>query len=101
MLWRQGDVFIAKVRGIPEDARARRLVNLTLVHGEATGHSHRIEANGSAALFVGQDCIFLDVTAPTARVIHEEHGPITLERGAYRVWRQREYTPQRIVRVVD
>jgi hypothetical protein len=34
-------------------------------------------------------------------VIHEEHQPITLEPGIYRVWQQREYTPEAIRRVVD
>jgi hypothetical protein len=28
-----------------------------------------------------------------ARVVHEEHGAISLPRGWYRVVRQREYTP--------
>jgi hypothetical protein len=65
------------------------------------GHSHRIEAMDTAALFAADDSVFVEVTAQHARIVHEEHGPITLARGAYRVWRQREYTPQRIVRVVD
>ncbi|WP_273557165.1 hypothetical protein [Methylobacterium frigidaeris] len=36
-----------------------------------------------------------------ARVVHDEHGTIALARGVYRVWRQREYTLQRIVTVQD
>ena len=33
------------------------------------------------------------VTADSARIIHQEHAPILLPRGTYRVWQQREYTP--------
>jgi len=35
--------------------------------------------------------MFLDVTAPWVRIVHPEHGPIPLEKGCYRVWRQRVY----------
>ena len=38
--------------------------------------------------------MFIDVVADRAEVVHEEHGPIMLNRGVYRVWRQREYDPQ-------
>jgi len=34
-------------------------------------------------------------------VVHEEHGPISLEPGTYRVWIQREYSPEAIRRVLD
>jgi hypothetical protein len=34
-------------------------------------------------------------------IIHEEHSPIPLARGFYRVWRQREYSPQEIRVVRD
>jgi hypothetical protein len=45
--------------------------------------------------------LYLRVLAERATVVHQEHGPIVLPQGAYRVWRQREYTPQGIRRVVD
>jgi hypothetical protein len=41
------------------------------------------------------------VLADSATVTHEEHGPITLPRGTYRVWRQREYSPEAIRVVRD
>jgi hypothetical protein len=34
-------------------------------------------------------------------VVHEEHRPITLTSGYYRVWRQREYSPEEIRVVRD
>jgi hypothetical protein len=41
---------------------------------------------------VGSD-LYLKVIVPEAHIVHDEHGPITLPTGIYRVWRQREYTP--------
>lgn len=45
--------------------------------------------------------LYVRVTAPHARIVHEEHGPITLTTGLYRVVRQREYTPTAIRNVAD
>jgi hypothetical protein len=45
--------------------------------------------------------LYVQVTALTATVVHEEHRPIVLARGLYRVWTQREYTPRAIRKVVD
>ncbi|KMO44592.1 hypothetical protein VQ03_02190 [Methylobacterium tarhaniae] len=98
-MWRQGDIFIQGVPALPQEAAARPLPHTVLAHGELTGHSHRVV--DPAALFAGEGCFYLDVLAETARVVHDEHGTITLDRGTYRVWRQREYTPARIVTVQD
>ena len=103
MLIRQGDVFIQKIDSIPKQAQTSPLPHGVLVHGEATGHSHRLEDLGTGQLFAGGGAgeLFLEVSAPTGRIIHEEHGPIDLRRGFYRVWRQREYSPQAIRPVYD
>lgn len=98
-MWRHGDVLIAPARAIPADATPRH--GTTLAYGEITGHSHRVQDPDSAQLFEVRGTLFLRVTAETATVIHEEHKPITLPRGTYRVWMQREYTPGAIRRVVD
>jgi hypothetical protein len=45
--------------------------------------------------------LFLRVTGDTATVTHEEHRSIALKTGVYRVWIQREYSPQEIRRVLD
>lgn len=103
-MWRQGDIFIAAVRQIPPAARESPLPHGVLVHGELTGHSHRIEDPRSAALYSGDRPtgeLFVDATSRGARIVHEEHGAIDLPPGLYRVWRQREYTPQKIVVVSD
>lgn len=103
MLMRQGDVFIESVTAVPETSRERPVPHGTLVHGEATGHSHRLEDLTTGRLFAGAQPgeIFIEVVAPAARIVHEEHGPLALSRGVYRAWRQREYSPEKIRPVSD
>lgn len=98
-MWRHGDVFIQSCMEIPDSAV--KLPHCTLAKGEATGHAHRIEERGAAELFRGDDALYLGVTAPMATLVHEEHASISLPRGIYRVWIQREYTPKEIRRVID
>jgi hypothetical protein len=98
-MWRQGDVFIERVAKIPARAEARP--HCVLAEGEVTGHSHRIRESGVARMFAHTSSLYLEVTAEQATIAHEEHGPITLPRGTYRVWQQREYTPQAIRTVRD
>jgi hypothetical protein len=92
MLWRQGDVYIESVRCIPPGAM--RQTSTILVEGELTGHSHRIRDFRTAVVFADRDQLYVDVVADVAQIVHEEHGPIELTRGTYRVWRQREYDPR-------
>lgn len=99
MLFRHGDVLIQKVAKLP--GGCERLSHLTLAHGELTGHSHRIQQRHAAVMWRLGGELFLQVTADEATVVHQEHGPIDLPRGVYRVWRQREYTPERIIVVRD
>ena len=98
-MWRHGDVFLAPVAQIPDDARA--LPHCILAEGELTGHSHRIRESGTATLYERSGERFLSVSAEMATLIHQEHAPISLPRGLYRVWIQREYSPEAIRRVVD
>jgi hypothetical protein len=99
MLFRHGDVLIEKVRQVPKGAK--KLSHRTLAHGELTGHSHQIRESEGVLLWQTADQLFLQIGGPRATVVHQEHAPIELPRGTYRVWRQREYTPERIVVVRD
>jgi hypothetical protein len=98
-MWRQGDVFIGPLPSIPKGAKPRP--GGVLVEGELTGHSHRVADPRTAQVLEAGDDLFLRVVADTATIIHQEHGPISLSRGTYRVWGQREYSPEAIRRVVD
>jgi hypothetical protein len=99
MLFRHGDVLIQKVSKLPKDVQ--RLRHRTLAHGELTGHSHQIREAEGVALWQSVSELFLRIDSPHATVVHQEHAPIEIPKGIYRVWRQREYTPERIVIVRD
>ncbi|MAT72640.1 MAG: hypothetical protein CMJ58_24435 [Planctomycetaceae bacterium] len=98
-MWRHGDVFIEKAGSVPPSAA--ELPHCILAKGELTGHAHRVEPRGAATLYRSGDSLYLRVTADRATLMHEEHAPINLDKGVYRAWIQREYSPQEIRRVVD
>jgi hypothetical protein len=98
-MYRHGDVFLAASDSLPEDAR--KLRHVVLAEGEITGHAHRVRERDVAELFQHGDDRYLNVFGERATLIHEEHAEIELPRGIYRVWIQREYSPEAIRRVVD
>ena len=98
-MWRQGDVFMAPVRSVPKGAKPRP--GGVLVEGELTGHSHRVADLRTAEVLEARGNLFLRVLAESTTIVHQEHGPITLSRGTYRVWGQREYSPGGIRNVAD
>jgi hypothetical protein len=98
-MWRQGDVFIAPVPAAPKGAKPSP--GGVLVEGEVTGHSHRVADLRTAEVLEAGDELFLRVLADATTIVHQEHGPIALPRGTYRVWGQREYSPEAIRRVLD
>jgi hypothetical protein len=98
-MWRHGDVFIVAVEAIPDGAVRR--TGWVLAEGEATGHSHRIERPETVELYERDGMMYLRVVAESATVVHQEHRAITLPRGTYRVWQQREYSPEAIRTVRD
>ena len=108
-MYRQGDILVlplpeeaahAAILGLspaPRDPRGR----LVLALGEVTGHAHAVVGPGE--LYRSADPLapaFLDVPSG-ARIVHEEHGAISLPRGWYRVVRQREYVPGAVRAVRD
>lgn len=99
--WRQGDVLIVKIDGkTPSDLK--RTQRCTLALGESTGHHHTLEAD---AVGYGEDTYslasFFEVTNEKATLTHQEHGPITFDKGNYRTVEQFEYSPEMISKVVD
>lgn len=99
--YRQGDVLIVKVDSMPPDAvpvepDGNRVV---LAYGEVTGHAHALNAV-TTKLFEHAEGRFLVVDKPSA-LTHEEHAPIDLVPGVYRIVRQREYSPREVRFVAD
>jgi len=104
-IFAQGDLLLERVADvvpsgiIEENADGLALV---LAEGEATGHRHavcervtmfrddRLARDIPAGLYIGH----VQVGGAYARVTHDEHAPITLPRGTWRVRRQRELGPR-------
>lgn len=106
MLYRQGDVLIARIPDdqVPANLDPVPLDNgrVILAYGEVTGHAHAVEGDVEllASDIADMEERFLRVERE-AQVVHEEHDTIALPPGNYRVVRQREYTPEEIRMVAD
>ncbi len=110
-LYAQGDLLIERVSDLEAVPSAMPLgtTSVVLAEGERTGHAHVLEGNvhffrdeGLAvdvpnALYIGH----AKVVDGTARISHEEHGPVMLPRGTYRIRRQREFDPKDARLVAD
>ncbi len=96
-LYRHGDVMIQEIETIPK--QAKKVKGNILVRGEVTGHAHRLD--GAYEILETPEFLYINVAEGNAQILHEEHDPITLPKGQYKVWVQREYTPEAIRRVID
>lgn len=97
MIYRQGDVLIRKIDSLPT-IELSEVKSGIILYGEATGHKHRIT---KGRLFKSKDdSMFLSVSRQ-GFIVHEEHNPITLDKGYYAIIRQREYHPEEIRNVID
>lgn len=90
--FRQGDVLLIEIQAIPAEATAEpRSGRIVLAEGEATGHAHAIhEVDARTYTYQGERFL---LTRSKAQLVHEEHGPIDVPEGAWRVIIQREYEP--------
>ena len=95
--YRQGDLLFLWQETRPSVDLNVRQSNI-IVAGEATGHAHRLQSG--TILEAPDGALYLDITHAT-QVVHEEHGPITLNPGLWLVVRQREYSPEAIRTVTD
>lgn len=90
----QGDVLCFKMASMPKGIKKSE--NNVIALGEATGHSHRISPNDGAtvAMFETESGEkWCEVSGGTATIVHEEHGPQTIEEGVWRFGIVKEYDP--------
>jgi hypothetical protein len=101
-MYRQGDVLLMSVDSGDGDDVPREDGRIVLERGEATGHAHAIaEPNARLVRNAKTQERFLRVVETDAFLRHEEHAPIRVPPGLYRVVRQREYSPAKIKYVAD
>jgi hypothetical protein len=104
-IFAQGDLLIERVPDVAPSGTLAEIAEgapLVLLEGEATGHCQAIRERLTlfrdddlardipAGLYLGH----LQIASAYARVTHQEHAPLTLPRGTYRVRRQRELGPR-------
>ena len=111
-MYAQGDLLIERVDDlepsgtlVSPDATGATV----LAEGELTGHRHAIYERVTmfrddalareipGGLYVGH----VKVEGGAATILHQEHAPIALGEGTYRVRRQRELEPKDAVLVAD
>lgn len=99
-LYRQGDLLIQSLDKAPEGKRKARPDGV-LAEGEVTGHMHRVEDVTKAEVYeIGKQLLLSTETG--IRIVHDEHNPLELPAGHYRVIRQREAKSEGgTVRVLD
>jgi hypothetical protein len=101
-IYRQGDVLIQRIQqSIPKEAELIPNDNerVILAYGEVTGHAHALPAQKSS-LYMWKGDRLLEIKEATS-LTHEEHAPIALQPGVYKVIQQKEYTPQGLRNVAD
>ena len=104
-LYAQGDLLIERVDEVQPSgtlSAANSDGSFVLAEGELTGHHHSIFGSVTmfrddslardipGGLYIGH----VNIEGPAARVQHQEHGPLALPKGTYRVRRQRELEPK-------
>jgi len=94
---RQGDRLFVQQATLPSRPLTVRQ-GIRIVADEATGPAHRLQTGAIQDAPDGTRS--LNIPHPT-QVVHEEHGPLTLEPGLWRVVRKPEYRPEAIRTVVD
>lgn len=111
MFYRHGDVDLRPVPKIPKDAHL--IQTKTVAYGEVTGHHHTFSGQvlvyepkqGETILVDGEQIPiqkYVEVQAP-AKLEHQEHKTIQVEKGTYAILQEREWNPfdQQIRRVLD
>lgn len=93
-IW-QGDVGLIPVENVPEGAK---LKDRTIALGEATGHHHTFRQE-SVQVFEKGGEQFVRVKQ-VGTLEHQEHAPLEVKRGIYKVVRQRVFDVQKGIRQV-
>lgn len=103
VFFRQGDVGLQLVASLPARAvevKPTEPHRIVLAYGEVTGHAHALAEVAKVKEFSFEAERFIHVMERTA-LKHEEHAPINLEPGVYKIIQQREYSPEEIRNVAD
>lgn len=102
MIFRQGDILITRVNNINDKKYSLIPNSKTVAQGELTGHHHTFSEQSQVLLYKDEqqgqgqqqeDPSLIVVKSPMAELVHQEHNPILLPEGTYKVTRETEYNP--------
>lgn len=85
--FQQGDIIFKPVLDVPEDAKPTR--GTVIAEGEKTGHKHEV-VQGDFRLYERDGVLYLGAQSGVS-INHNEHHPLELPAGNYRIERVREY----------
>ena len=87
--YQQGDVLITKITDFNASS-ATKLDHLILAEGEVTGHAHKL-TDGIGQLMMLDNIVHLKIFSDKATITHDEHAPIIVPKGDYKINIVREY----------
>lgn len=103
----QGDLHFRKIDHVPEDVTPVKAVNgeFIVAHSE-TGHHHVLPQTGVSLFSVnGNPFLMIAKIEQPAMLFHKRsfdtHDSVLFQPGVYAFHRQRQHTPEGMVRVVD
>lgn len=86
-IYRQGDILFKQIKVLPS-TKSKKVGNV-IAEGELVGHTHLLN-DGALFEVINSESLYIKANENT-RITHDEHLPIQLESGNYKVVRQREY----------
>lgn len=93
--WRQGDLYITSIPGVPKGAVKMKAPRLQLAQGETQGSRHILASAKGVTMYDPPDRTALDgpimELAGRTTVEHPEHGDVSLPPGCYAVTYQRAF----------
>lgn len=92
--FQQGDVLFTKIDRLPKDIIPvnKNVRGYVLAEGEATGHAHVVKQDVFLYADKETDNEILYINSDTGFVVqHEEHKPLFLDKGIYRVDKVQEF----------
>lgn len=103
--YRQGDILFERLEDGADTDVFEKLDTKTVALGELTGHHHSFQNKDQVLLFKKpeEELPSMVTIQASSTLTHQEHKPITFEKGVYRITREQSYNPflKQIQRSVD
>lgn len=93
---RQGDVWVEEIQALPKGLKIKR--DNVIIHSDSTMHDHSLK-NGKVYVDK-QGNLYLEAPKATQVVHTEDHKPLSLPKGVYKIIRQRQLLAKDMTSVV-